>query len=95
MAKRRKPKAPLAPLLIDDRGRPDEAWIPAHQKPTNTNYGWSGRMIVCQFTPGDFRPTMLFASYDFRRDQWHTTMGPVENVTYWQYPPEFPKEYRT
>ncbi len=87
---KRRSKPPPRPLLV----QPDEeAWIPADQLPPNTNYGWSSRMIICQFIPGDLRPAMFFASYDFRRDRWRTVMGSVENVTHWQYLPEFPEEF--
>ncbi len=95
MAKRRKPKVPRAPLLmVDDRNRPDEAWAPVSHLPENTNYGWSERVIVCQFTQGDFRPNILLASYDFRRAEWRTNSGPVEDVTHWQPLPDMPGEYK-
>lgn len=95
MAKRRKPKVPLQPLLIvDDRGRPEEKWIPASQLPAQDRYGWSESVLVCQFIPGDLRPTLIKAAYVFRRQQWMTAMGEVEHVTHWQRLPEFPREYR-
>lgn len=95
MAKRRKPKTQRKPLLIvDDRNRPEEKWIPVHQLPANNSYGWSERVIVCQFAPGDLRPTMMMGSYDFRRKQWMTPMGEIENVTHWQRLPDFPTEFR-
>jgi hypothetical protein len=94
MAKRRKPKVPLQPLLVvDDRNRPDEVWIPACQLPSEKYYGVSETMIVCQcLVPG--RPNFLLASYFFDRNQWRTAMGEVENVTHWQPLPDYPKEYR-
>lgn len=94
MAKRRKPKIPLQPLLIIDRSQPDEAWIPVQQLPDKDYYGWSERMLVCQFMPGDRRPTLMTASYDFHRGRWSTAMGEVENVTHWQPLPDYPEEYR-
>lgn len=96
MAKRRKPKVPLQPpLIFDDRNQPDEEiWIPAQQLPTKNYYGWSERMLICQFTPGDRQPTLIIASYDFQRGQWRSAMGEVENVTHWQPLPDYPKEYR-
>jgi len=95
MAKRRKPKTPLQPLLIvDDRNQPDEAWIPAAQLPNKYHYSWSESMLICQFIRGDLRPTIMIASYDFERQQWRSAMGEVENVTHWQPLPDFPKEYQ-
>lgn len=70
-------------------------WIPAAQLPDKDLYGWSRRMIVCLFTPGDRRPTQMTASYDFERQQWRSAMGEVESVTHWQPLPDFPKEYQT
>lgn len=94
MARRRKPKMPYQPLLIiDDCDRPDN-WLPVNQLPPNTNYGWSEKMVVCQMTPGDFRPTVLLASYDFRRSEWRTSVGTIENITHWQPLPDYPREYR-
>ncbi len=74
--------------------QPDEAWLPADQLPDKDIYGWSESMLVCQFIPGDQRPTRIKASYDFRRQQWRTSMGEVKNVTHWQQLPDFPKEYQ-
>ena len=90
MAKRRKPL-----LIVDDRYQPDEAWIPVTQLPDKDYYGWSKRMIVCQFAPGDRHPTLMTASYDFSRQRWFKPMGEVKNVTHWQPLPDYPKEYRT
>lgn len=95
MAKRRKPKQPLKPLLIvDDRNQPDEAWIPANYLPDRVSYGWSKSVLVCQFIPADRCPTLMIASYDFDRGQWRSAMGEVEYVTHWQSLPDFPKEQK-
>ncbi len=97
MAKRRT-KRPRRPLLTtDDRLQSDESWIPAGQLPENVNYGWSDQVIICQFAPGDLRPGILLASYDFRRGKWRTSMGmgDVKNVTHWQPLPELPREYKS
>ncbi len=72
----------------------NEAWTPAAHLPENTNWGWSDKMIICQFAEGDLRPFMFLASYDFSRSQWRTPSGPVENVTHWQPLPALPKEYQ-
>ena len=94
MAKRRKPKVASQPLLIvDNRDQPKEAWVPASQLPPENIYGYSEIMLICQMIPGDRRPTLMTASYDFSRNQWRTNMGPVENVTHWQPLPDYPKEY--
>jgi len=94
MAKRRKPREKLMPLpIVDDRNQPEDTWIPASMLPDNNYYDWSKRMLICQFTPGDRLPTVMTASYDFRRGRWATPMGEVKNVTHWQPLPDFPKEY--
>lgn len=97
MAKRRKPKEELQPLLIfDDRNEPpDKLWRPIATLPAADYYHWSKSVLVCQFVEGDRRPTLMIASYDFQRSRWYTAMGEVKNVTYWQPLPDFPKEYRT
>ena len=95
MAKRRKPKVPLQPLLIvDDRNQSDEAWIPANYLPDKDLYGWSKSVLVCQFIPGDLRSTLIIASYDFHRGEWRNSISKVEYVTHWQPLPDYPKEYR-
>jgi hypothetical protein len=98
MAKRRKPKTSMQPLLItDDRDQPDqpdEVWILAEQLPDKNYYGWSESMLVCQFEAGDLRPTLIIASYDFERGQWRSNMGEVESVTHWQPLPDSPKEHK-
>jgi hypothetical protein len=95
MAKRRKPKVPLQPLLIVDNRKqpPDEAWAPVSQLPIEDWYGWSEQVLICQFVPGDRQPTIMTASYDFERHCWRSPMGEIQNVTHWQPLPEFPKEY--
>jgi hypothetical protein len=74
--------------------QPCEKWIPANKLPANVDYGWSDRVLVCQFKPGDRRPTLLLASYDFQRGQWRLASGVIENVTHYQPLPDFPREYR-
>lgn len=67
-------------------------WLSADQLPANVDYGWSDRMLVCQFEPGDRRPMLLIASYNFSLGQWRSAMGTIENVTHYQPLPDFPKE---
>lgn len=74
--------------------RPDEAWTLSDQLPDKNYYGWSEPVLVCQFILGDRCPTRIIASYDFRRGQWRSAMGKIENVTHWQPLPDYPKEYR-
>ena len=74
--------------------QPDEAWIPAAQLPEEDCYGWSALVLVCQFAPGDQRPSLMLASCDFQRQQWRSAMGEVKDVTHWQPLPDYPKEYR-
>lgn len=69
-------------------------WISADQLPANVDYGWSDRMIVCQFIPGDRRPTLMMASYDFHRGQWRLAMRTVEHVTHYQPLPDLPREVK-
>ena len=70
----------------------DRKWISADQLPANANYGWSERMLISQFKPGDLHPTLLIASYDFPLGQWRSAMGTIENVTHWQPLPDYPGE---
>lgn len=71
--------------------KPDKrGWISADQLPANVDYGWSDRMIVCQFIPGDRHPTLMIASYDFHRGQWCKAMGAIEYVTHYQPLPAYP-----
>lgn len=69
-------------------------WISANefnQLPANVDYGWSDRMLVCQFKPGDRRPMLLIASYNFLLGEWRSAMGTIENVTHYQPLPDFPR----
>jgi hypothetical protein len=70
-----------------------QAWTPTgnFRLPATGIYGQSVSVLVCQFAPGDQRPTLMMAYFDFNRDQWRSdAMGKIENVTHWQPLPDFP-----
>ncbi|KKL93316.1 hypothetical protein LCGC14_0983850 [marine sediment metagenome] len=67
-------------------------WISADHLPPNVDYGWSDRVLICQFKPGDLHPMLLLASYNFPSGEWRSAMGIIENVTHWQPLPDYPRE---
>lgn len=81
---------PFIDKLMSVTPSPGEKWISADQLPANVDYGWSDRFLICQFKPGDRRPMLLIASYNFLEGQWRMAMRTVEHVTHYQPLPAYP-----
>lgn len=75
MAKRRKPRVPLQPFLIED-----SPWTRAEYKPLRTCVDRSKLVIVYNGSCGRDRH---IAWYDFEREQWRNNYGEIKGVTHW------------